>query len=138
MAKKPMAETEVRLPEGKIPTLRLNPLPSDASRTGDVHGGWVMARIDDAAGVTARRLTRGRVATIAVNSMVFKSPVKVGDLVSLYAEVAHVGTTSVTIEVEVYAERLPPTNTGIFKVTEASLTFVALDDDGRPRPIAAQ
>jgi acyl-CoA thioesterase YciA len=131
-------KAEAKLPEGKIPTLRLTPLPSDTSRTGDVHGGWVMARIDDAAGITARRFTRGRVATIAVNSMVFKSPVKVGDLVSFYTEIVHIGTTSVQINVEVYAERLPPAAFGTYRVTEATLTFVALDSDGRPRPIPAQ
>lgn len=130
---------EVKLPEGRTPALRLNPLPSDTNRRGTVHGGWVMARIDDAAAITARRFTRSHVATVSVNSMVFKSPVQVGDVVSFFAEVSRIGTTSVTIDVEVFAERLPPPGKpGVFKVTEATLTLVALDDDGKPKPIAAQ
>jgi len=110
------------------------PMPADANQTGDIFGGWIMAQVDIAGGITAARRARGRVATIAVNSFVFKQPVSVGDILSLYAEVVKVGTTSLTVNVEVYAER-HPTHPITVKVTEATLTFVALNADGSKRPV---
>lgn len=122
------------LPEDRQPALRIMTMPADLNPAGDVFGGWIMAMVDIAGAIPARRRAKSRVATIAVNSFVFKQPVSVGDLVSFYAQVASVGRTSVTIDVEVYAER-DPENPVVVKVTEATLTYVALDDKGRKRPI---
>lgn len=127
-------EGPVRLPEHKQPALRVMPMPADLNPSGDVFGGWIMSMVDIAGAIPARRRTQCRVATIAVNSFLFKQPVSVGDLVSIYAEVRSVGRTSVTIDVEVYAER-DPENPVVVKVTEATLTYVAVDDRGRKRPI---
>jgi len=118
----------------KEPTLRVIPLPADANHTGDIFGGWIMAQVDLAGSVPAARLARGRVATVAVNSFVFKQPVFVGDIVSFYAEVVRVGRTSITVDVEVYAQRRPERMTCV-KVTEAVLAYVAVDEERRPRPV---
>lgn len=125
------------LPAGREPTLRVIPMPSDASHTGDIFGGWIMAQVDLAGSVPAVRLAQGRVATIAVNSFVFRQPVFVGDLVSFYAEVVKVGRTSITVDVTVYAQRLPQREECV-KVTEAVLTYVAVDNQRRPRVVSAQ
>ena len=122
------------LPRGKIPALRVVPMPADANHNGDIFGGWIMAQVDVAGGTVAGRVARGRVATVAVNSFVFKQPVQIGDVLSLYAEVQRIGNTSVTINVEVYAER-GRADSKIVKVTEATLTYVAIDLEGKPRPI---
>ena len=123
----------VTLPASRDVVLRVVPMPSDVNSTGDIFGGWIMAQVDIAGSIPASRLAQGRVATVAVNSFVFKQPVLVGDLVSFYAEVARVGRTSVTVNVEVYAERGIPQR--VVKVTEATLTYVAMDDARRPRPV---
>jgi acyl-CoA thioesterase YciA len=125
------------LPQDKEPTLRVIPLPADANHTGDIFGGWIMAQVDLAGSVPATRLARGRVATVAVNSFVFKKPVFVGDLVSFYAEVVRVGKTSITVNVEVYAQRRPEREECV-KVTEATLTYVAVDASRQPRVVTAQ
>ncbi|MFD2367151.1 acyl-CoA thioesterase [Pseudoduganella sp. GCM10020061] len=122
----------VRLPEGKMPMLRVMPAPSDANLYGDVFGGWIMAQVDIAGSLPATRRANGRVATIAVNSFVFKQPVFVGDLLTFYAEVVREGRTSVTVNVEVYAER-NRMSADVVKVTEATLTYVATGDDRKPR-----
>ena len=122
------------LPKGKIPALRVVPMPADANHNGDIFGGWIMAQVDVAGGTVAGRVARGRVATVAVNSFVFKQPVQIGDVLSLYADVVRVGNTSVTINVGVYAER-GRAEAKIVKVTEATLTYVAIDRDGKPRAI---
>ena len=127
-----MSEKAV-LPD-REPTLRVVPMPADANQHGDIFGGWVMSQVDIAGGAMAARRARGRVATVAVNSFVFKQPVLIGDLVSFYAEVTRVGRTSVTVDVQVFAERNPRELICV-KVTEASLTFVAVDADRRPREI---
>jgi acyl-CoA thioesterase YciA len=131
------SEAYTALPEGRQPALRVMPMPADLNPAGDVFGGWIMAMVDIAGAIPARRRAKSRVATVAVNSFVFKQPVSVGDLVSFYAEVASLGRTSVTVDVEVYAER-DPENPVVVKVTEARLTYVALDDKGRKRPIPAE
>lgn len=118
----------------KEPALRVIPLPADSNHTGDIFGGWIMAQVDLAGSVPAARLAQGRVATVAVNSFVFKHPVFVGDIVSFYAEVVRVGRTSITVDVEVYAQRRPERLTCV-KVTEAVLTYVAVDDNRRPRVV---
>ena len=122
------------LPAGKIPALRVVPMPADSNHNGDIFGGWIMAQVDVAGGTVAGRVARGRVATVAVNSFVFKQPVQIGDVLSFYAEVQRIGNTSVTVNVEVYAER-GRADTKVVKVTEATLTFVAIDREGKPRPI---
>ena len=125
------------LPVGREPTLRVIPMPADANHTGDIFGGWIMAQVDLAGAVPAMRLAQGRVATVAVNSFVFKQPVFIGDIVSLYAEVVRVGRTSITVSVEVYAQHRAMADGGV-KVTEAMLTYVAVDENRKPRVVPAQ
>ncbi|MDE2047973.1 MAG: acyl-CoA thioesterase [Betaproteobacteria bacterium] len=135
-----MADThDVTLPHGREPVLRMHPMPADVNMHGDVFGGWIMAQVDIAGGVVAARRAKGRVATVAVNQFVFKLPVFVGDLLSFYGHVVKVGNTSITVNVEVYAERnarlLHDGKASIIKVTEATLTYVATGEDRRPRPV---
>ena len=130
-----MSET-VQLPEGKQPTLRVVPMPADANQHGDIFGGWIMSQVDIAGGVLAARRARGRVATVAVNSFQFKQPVYIGDVLSFYADIVRVGNTSITVNVEVYAQR-NPSDIETVKVTEATLTYVATGPDRRPRPVPA-
>jgi acyl-CoA thioesterase YciA len=112
--------------------------PTDTNASGDVFGGWIMAQVDIAGAVAAYRRARGRVVTVAVNAFQFHHPVYVGDLVSFYAQVVRVGTTSLTVEVAVFAERdiggAEPEHV-CQRVTEASLTYVAVDDHRRKRPV---
>ena len=124
----------VTLPD-KEPVLRVVPMPHDTNQHGDIFGGWIMSQVDIAGGVLAARHSRGRVATVAVNSFTFKQPVLVGDLVTFFGEVTRIGRTSITVDVEVYAQRNPRDLVTV-KVTEASLTYVAVDVDRRPREIA--
>lgn len=116
------------------PTLRVAAMPSDANYTGDIFGGWLMGQVDIAGSIPAVHRAKGRVATVAVNSFVFKQPIFIGDLVSFYTRIVKVGTTSVTVDVEVYAQR-NPSNPQCVKVTEATLTYVAVGEDRRPRPL---
>jgi acyl-CoA thioesterase YciA len=133
MASKEEKEGKVTLPEGKEPVLRVVPMPSDANFNGDIFGGWIMSQVDIAGSIPAVRLAQGRVTTVAVNSFVFKQPVFIGDLVSFYSEVERVGRTSITVAVEVFAHRHWLHE--IVKVTEATLTYVAVDEQRRPRPV---
>jgi acyl-CoA thioesterase YciA len=128
-----MSDEQARLPN-KDPALRVVPMPADANQHGDIFGGWVMSQVDIAGAVPAARRARGRVATIAVNSFVFKQPVLVGDVVSFYAEIIRVGRTSITVDVQVYAQRNPGKMICV-KVTEACLTYVAVGPDRRPMPL---
>src|SRR5512135_2899884 len=121
------------LPHGE-PTLRVVAMPSDCSYTGDVFGGWVMAQVDIAGSIPALHRAKGRVATVAVNSFVFKQPLFMGDVVSFYAHIVNVGRTSISVKVEVYAQRDPIEPTCV-KVTEAMLTYVAVDDNRKPRVV---
>ena len=130
----PADGTNAELPPG-MPALRVVPMPADANFHGDIFGGWIMSQVDIAGGVVAARHARGRVATVAVNSFTFKQPVLVGDLVTFFAEVTRIGRTSITVDVEVFAQR-NPSDTITVKVTEASLTYVAVGADRRPREIA--
>lgn len=127
------------LPPGTLPgdrqlVLRVMPMPADANGNGDIFGGWIMAQVDLAGAVLPARIAKGRIATVAVNQFVFKQPVSVGDLLSFYARVERIGTTSITVHVEVYAER-NPANLQVVKVTEANLTYVAIDMQGQPRKL---
>jgi len=116
------------------PTIRVAAMMVDANYTGDIFGGWLMGQVDIAGSIPAVHRAKGRVATVAVNSFVFKQPIFVGDLVSFYTRILKVGTTSITVEVEVYAQRNPAKPVCV-KVTEATLTYVAVGEDRRPRPI---
>jgi len=132
-----MVDHPAALPTDREPTVRVMPMPADLNPKGDVFGGWIMAQVDIAGAIPASRRARGRVATVAVNSFLFKQPVSVGDLVSFYAEIVSVGRTSVTVDVEVYAERHPE-DPLVVKVTEARLTYVAVDEQGIKRDIPPQ
>lgn len=112
------------------------PRPSDVNINGDIFGGWIMAQVDIAGSLPAMRRANGRVATIAVNSFVFKHPVFIGDVLTFYADIVKVGRTSLTVSVEVYAER-NQMQAEIVKVTEATLTYVATDNERKPRPLPA-
>jgi acyl-CoA thioesterase YciA len=125
--------TTSQLPEG-TPTLRVAPMPADANYHGDIFGGWIMSQVDIAGSIPASRRARGRVATVAVNSFVFKQPVLLGDVVSFFATIQRTGRTSITVSVEVYAQRDPHEEITV-KVTEASLTYVAVGADRRPREL---
>lgn len=127
--------TTLGLPD-RDPVLRVVPMPSDANYTGDIFGGWIMSQVDIAGSIPAIQLAKGRVATVAVNSFVFRQPVMIGDVVSLYADVVKIGRTSITVDVEVYARRRNLHE--VVKVTEATLTYVAVDDHRRPRPVNAE
>jgi len=126
---------QTELPRDREPVLRVVPMPADANSTGDIFGGWIMSQVDIAGALPAIRLAKGRVATIAVNSFMFKQPVLIGDLVSFYAKVVRVGRTSITVEVEVWAQRGIPEEVTV-KVTEATLTYVAVDKERKPRPVS--
>jgi len=122
------------LPTNKELVLKVIPMPADTNGNGDIFGGWVMAQVDLAGAVLPARYVRGRMATVAVNQFVFKQPVRVGDILSFYSHVTRIGNTSITVQVEVFAERFKAQGQYV-KVTEASLTYVAIDDEGRPTPI---
>jgi len=116
------------------PVLRVVPMPADANAHGDVFGGWIMSQVDIGGAIRAARRANGRVATVAVNSFVFKDPVFVGDVLSIYARVLRSGRTSVTVDVSVYAERSGMI-ADVVKVTEATLVYVATDAQRRPRAL---
>src|SRR5882672_6673643 len=123
------------LPPGEQPVLRMIPMPADTNAHGTIFGGWVMSQVDMAGSVAAYERAQGPTVTIAVNSFVFKEPVFVGDLVSLYARVCRVGHTSITVDVEVFAQRGLHGRGETVKVTEAQLTYVAIDENRRPRTV---
>jgi acyl-CoA thioesterase YciA len=124
--------TPAETPRGNL-TVRINAMPADTNANGDIFGGWVMSRMDAAGGIAGVDRAQGRVVTIAVDAMTFFRPVKVGDVLSVYTEVEHVGRTSMKIHVEAWARRFRTTLHE--KVTDASFTFVAIDEEGRPRPV---
>lgn len=128
-----MTDYPVQLPD-EPPTMRLPAQPRDTNAAGDIFGGWIMSQVDLAGAIVASRRARGRVVTVAVNSFQFHQPVYVGDLISCYASVEKTGNTSITVFVEVFAERYP-SRTECIKVTEATLTYVAVDDNRKPRPL---
>ena len=115
------------------PAVRTLAMPADANASGDIFGGWLLSQMDIAGGIAAHDLARGRVATVAVEAMEFNLPVYVGDLVSCYAEVTRVGRTSITVHVETEARRRDTGKT--IKVTAGTFVYVALDENGRPRPV---
>jgi acyl-CoA thioesterase YciA len=124
-------------PQGDL-LLRTMPMPADTSFNGDIFGGWIMSQMDIAGSIMAKELTRTRTATVAVESMQFIKPVKVGDVVCCYGRVVRTGTTSVTIMLEVWVRpvlRSTEDRFTTFKVTEAAFTYVAIDDEGKKQPI---
>ena len=123
------------LPNGEMPVLRIVPMPADTNAHGTIFGGWVMAQVDIAGSIPAWERAAGPVVTVAVNSFVFKEAVYVGDLVSFYARVLKVGRTSITVDVEVFAQRGREGRANVVKVTEAQLTYVAVDANRRPRDV---
>lgn len=127
----------IHLPADRQPVIRVIPMPADTNAHGTIFGGWVMAQVDLAGSVPATVRARGKVVTIAVNSFQFRQPVLVGDLVSFYADVVKVGRTSLTVDVEVYAQR-QRFGAEVVKVTEAQLTYVAVDDQRKPRALPAE
>ena len=130
----PLSAPPVELPTDKELVLKVIPMPADCNANGDIFGGWVMAQVDLAGSVVPARHVDGRMATVAVNQFIFKQPVRVGDILSFFAAVTRIGNTSITVQVEVYAERFRNQKRYV-KVTEASLTYVAIDDFGKPRKI---
>lgn len=128
--------TPLQLPPSRQPTIRLVPMPADTNAAGDIFGGWIMSQVDIAGSIVAHQRARGRVVTVAVNSFVFHKPVFVGDVISCYADIVKVGTTSLTVNVEVFAERNRQQE-HVVKVTEATLTYVAVGPDRKPRPVPA-
>ncbi len=122
------------LPADMELVLKVIPMPADCNANGDIFGGWVMAQVDLAGSVIPARYAKGRQATVAVNEFVFKQPVRLGDILSFYSSLVRVGRTSITVKVEVFAERFKAQGEYI-KVTEATLTYVAIDENGRPRAI---
>jgi acyl-CoA thioesterase YciA len=122
------------LPTDKELVLKVIPMPADCNANGDIFGGWVMAQVDLAGSVIPARHVDGRMATVAVKEFIFKQPVRVGDILSFFASLQRIGNTSITVEVEVFAERFRAQGQFV-KVTQATLTYVALDGQGRPQPI---
>lgn len=122
-------------PRGEL-TLRISAMPADTNANGDIFGGWVMARMDQAGGIAGVERARGRVVTVKVDAMSFIKPVRVGDVLCVYSEVERIGRTSMTIHIEAWAQRFLVGD--MEKVTEATFTFVAVDDNGRPRPVPAE
>lgn len=121
-------------PKGEL-TLRTLAMPGDANPAGDIFGGWVMAQMDLAAGIASAERAKGRIATVAVKEITFKQPVKVGDTLCIYTTVTHIGRTSMTFYVECWVRRQYSETRQ--KVTDASFVMVALDEQGRPRPVPA-
>ena len=122
------------LPAEEQPVLRIVPMPADTNAHGTIFGGWVMSQVDIAGSIPAWERAQGPVVTVAVNSFIFREPVFVGDLVSFYARVLKVGRTSITVDVEVFAQRKRDGGAAV-KVTEAQLTYVAVDERRQPRPV---
>ena len=125
----------VRLGRGE-PAIRTVPMPADANASGDIFGGWVLSQMDIAGGTVAGARAKGRTVTVAVEAMTFHRPIYVGDLVSLYAHVVRVGTTSITVNIETIARRRNQPEE--IKVTEGTFVYVAIDSEGRPRPVPAE
>jgi len=131
---RPRSTESAPAPDARNLVVRVMPRPSDVNANGDIFGGWIMAQVDLAGAVLSARIAQGRVVTVAVNQFVFKQPVSVGDLLSFYATLDRIGRTSITVHVEVYAER-NPARLQVVKVTQANLTYVAVDNQGKPRAV---
>ena len=128
-------DTSGTAPEGAL-TVRTIAMPADTNANGDIFGGWVMSQMDLAGGIAAVERARGRVVTVKVDAMTFIRPMKVGDVLSIFTRVTGIGRTSMKMEIEAWATRFQTDRRE--KVTEATFTFVAVDDGGRPRPIPSE
>ncbi len=126
----------VKLPN-KLPTIKVTPMPADTNAGGSIFGGWIMSQVDIAGSIAAVERAKGRVVTVSVNSFEFHEPVFVGDLISCFTDVINVGRTSIKVKVEVFAQR-NPVNPQTVKVTEAVLTYVAIDENRRPRVVPTE
>jgi acyl-CoA thioesterase YciA len=115
------------------PIIRTVPQPADMNGNGDIFGGWVLSQMDVAGGTVAARVAKGRVATVAITAMTFVEPIKVGDLVTIYGEVSKVGRTSITVALETVVQRRH--DPAPIQVTHGTFVFVAIDEDGKPRPV---
>jgi acyl-CoA thioesterase YciA len=125
-----MSDSET--PRGEL-TVRISAMPGDTNANGDIFGGWVLSRMDQAGGIAAVQRAHGRAVTIAVDAMKFIRPVRVGDVLEVYTEVEQIGRTSMKIHIEAWARRFQTYVQE--KVTDATFSFVAIDEDGKPRPI---
>jgi acyl-CoA thioesterase YciA len=130
-----MTEDVEEQPRGEL-TVRLIAMPRDTNANGDIFGGWVLSQMDQAGGIAAAETARGRVATVAIDAMHFIRPVKVGDVLCVYTKVEHIGRTSLKVHIEAWARRFRTHRRE--KVTVATFTFVAIDDNGRPRPVVRE
>lgn len=128
------ATDAARLPRWQ-PTTRMLAMPTDTNANGDIFGGWIMSQVDIAGALVAARTAGGRVVTVAVNEFQFHKPVYIGDLISCYGEILRVGRTSITVDVEVFAQRWIEGAEQVIRVTEAQLTYVAIDENRQPRPV---
>jgi acyl-CoA thioesterase YciA len=124
-----------RAPKGEL-TLQTLAMPMNTNANGDIFGGWIVSQMDLAVGILSKKISRGRITTVAINSMAFLKPVHVGDIISCYAELIKVGTTSMTIAVEVWA--VPVAQQEHYQVTEGVFVSVAIDDHGKPRQVPKQ
>ncbi|MCC2095524.1 MAG: acyl-CoA thioesterase [Hyphomicrobiales bacterium] len=127
-----MTGTTPAQPNGTL-TVRTIAMPADTNANGDIFGGWVMAHMDQAGGIAGVERAQGRVVTVKVDSMTFIAPMKVGDVLEIYTTIESVGRTSMKIRIEAWAQRFQTTRSD--KVTDALFTFVAVDDNGKPRPV---
>lgn len=125
---------ETRQPKGTL-ILRTLAMPSDTNANGDIFGGWIMSQMDMGGAILAKELAKGRVVTVSVDSMSFIRPVSVGDVVCCYGQCVKVGRTSMQVKVEVWIKKVADGGRERYCVTEALFTFVAIDKNGRPRPI---
>ncbi len=129
---------EVSSPRGQL-LLRTLAMPADTNANGDIFGGWIMSQLDLAGGILAKEISSGRIVTVSVSSIAFKKPVKVGDVVCCYGECTKIGRTSMSINLEVWVKPIRVDGIGDrFQVCEATFNYVAIDSDGRPRPINAR
>ena len=133
-ASSPAGHAPALPPSDKELVLKVIPMPADTNGNGDIFGGWVMAQVDLAGSVLPARVIRGRMATVAVKEFIFKQPVRVGDILSFYSSITRIGNTSITVDVEVFAERFRSQGEYV-KVTEALVTYVAIDENGKPQAI---
>lgn len=127
-----MSNASDNIPRGTL-TVRTIAMPADTNANGDIFGGWVMAHMDQAGGIAGVERAKGRVVTVKVDSMTFIAPMKVGDVLEVYTEIGAIGRTSMKIHIEAWAQRFQTHHRD--KVTDATFTFVAVDDDGTPRPV---
>jgi acyl-CoA thioesterase YciA len=132
-----MSDHTVGLPPGRMPVLRVPATPAHTTSGGDIFGGWIMSQVDVAGAIPAVLFAKGRVVTVAVTRMTFLRPVYVGDMLSIYADISRIGNTSITVDIDTYAQR-NRAEPECVKVSEAQLVYVAIDGEGRPRPVSKE